>query len=353
MATIVDVAKRAGVSPITVSRVMNKSSLVTEKTIHRVMEAATALDYKPNLIARSLVTRGKTRTIGVILTHIENPIYSVVLSGIAEKAAAFDYNILISYTNDADDALVSINTLLSKQIDALIVLPIEIQKGFSAEDTVHILNDFYAKLELVAQNCRKNNLPVVVLGDIDVPSAIGAVRDDYRRGARMAVEYLISQNHHNIGFLSHAFKDKGLWAERYNGFIEGMREHGCPVKEASVVYCQETIESAAGAMNELLDQPDRPTAVYCANDLIAFGAIHSILGRGLRIPDDISLIGHDGNYIGGMIYPKLTTVSIHPFEMGRECIQIVLSALQNQEFGRTVVISPTIIERETVRRLPG
>lgn len=351
MVTIVDVAKKADVSPITVSRVMNKSPLVTEKTIRRVMEAAEELDYKPNLIARSLVRNNKTQTIGVILTRIENPIYSVVLSGIAENAANYGYNILISYTNDADDALKSIDTLISKQIDGLIVLPIEIRNTYSPEESVQILNSFYKKLEVVAQNCRKNNLPVVVLGDIRVPSAVGTVRDDYRKGAQLAVEYLASCNHKKIGFISHVIKDKGIWGERYTGFIEGMQKCGCDVNLEYIVSSKESTESASEAMNELLDMPDRPTAIYCANDVIAFGAVYAALKRGLRIPDDISIIGHDGNYIGEILYPRLTTVSIHPFEMGKECIRIVISFLRNQPFDETVLIDPTLVIRETVKEI--
>lgn len=355
MATIEEVARHCGVSPMTVSRVINNKGYVSPKTRKLVMAAVKELNYRPNLIARSLVTN-KTSTIGVLMTRLENPIYSLIVSAITQEAVKIGYDIILSTSSDVNSSLKSANTLINKQIDALIVLPMEIRETADVdpddfEKSTRGIGEFYQRFSDIAKELRQSNLPVVAIGASGLDNIFYFVYEDYEAGAAMAVEYLADKGHKGIGFLHHVVTQTGIWGERYRGFFKGLEKTGCTVYPENMEKCLDTIESGYEAMNKLLDKCRNMTAVYCANDIIAAGAASAALGRGLKIPDDISIIGHDGSIYSEAVHPRLTTVSIEPYEIGRQAFNLAMGALKEEREAEEIIIRPKILEGKSVRNI--
>ncbi len=355
MANLNDVARVAGVSPITVSRVMNGSTAVRPETKERVLEAVEKLGYQPNLLARAL-TADRINSIGVLMTRIENPMYSLMISGISSEVAQHDYDILLSGSNDYESSVKSVLTLINKRVSGLLVLPIEYKTenaNGNGEVGAHDLQKMQAFSQRLGQIVRDHAPPrfsVVCIGNQIVHGVDGRVVGNYRGGAGMAVDYLAQNGHREIGFLAHRTTNEGIWGERYQGFMEGMRRHGLQPKPQHIAYCGESLSSATAGMQEILRCDERPTAIYCANDTIAAGAMNAIKSAALRVPEDISVIGHDGSSFGEMLMPALTTVAIYPLEIGRQAAALLLDILSGGT-GAQVIGSPQIIERDSVMRL--
>ena len=359
MTNIKDVAKAAGVSPMTVSRVFNHPELVSQKTVDHVLTIARELDYVPNLLARSLVT-SETHTIGVFVSRPENALYSESLSGITNQAAAHGYNVLMACADSPDAAMQSIQVLMGRQIDGLILLSVDF-RTHSDDDLGQTLveehDEFYRRFDRLAEQCFEREFPVICISQPSrnsAPHCSGFVAHDYCAGAFMAVKYLVGRGHQRIGFLAHTVTNAGIWGERYQGFFRAVEQFGCETHPEWVCRTTDTVAGGFAAMNALLDQHDLPTAVYCANDEIAVGAVNACHARGLHIPQDISIIGHDGNTISRASWPQLSTISIHYREMGCQCVDLLLEQVAHKPFDRiSKLIRPTLVERESVADLRG
>lgn len=362
MTNIKDVAKAAGVSPMTVSRVFNHPELVSKKTADQVMEAARALDYVPNLLARSLVMN-ETHSMGVFVSRPENPLYSESLSAITYQAATHGYNVLMACGSSPDSAMRSIQMLMGRQIDGLILLSVDFRTNGpedSNQTSLAALNDFYDRFDRLAEQCYDRDFPVIAISQSNrnnAPHCSGFVSHDYCAGAMMAVKYLAGMGHRNLGFLAHTVTDTGVWGERYQGFFRAVEQCDCRVRPGWVRHTTDTVVGGFAAMSELLELPPdagRPTAVYCANDEIAVGAINACHAHGVRVPQDISIIGHDGSAISRAAWPQLSTVSIHYREMGRQCVELMLEQVAHKPFDRIgKTIRPTLVERGSVADLRG
>lgn len=368
MTTLDDVAKRAGVSLMTVSRAINDRNVVSARTYEKVMNAINELNYRPNLLARGLAT-SKTKTAGVFVTNLENPLYSIIVSSITLKASMLGYDVILSSGIDISSSLKSVEALFSKQIDGLIVLPAQFSENdpFLVEHSYDLhtgIQHFYSDFTKITEQYREKGLPIVSVGDLQVEGASARVQDDYILGAKMGTEYLIRHNHKKIGFICHTIRDIGIWGQRYHGFFQAMKEGGLAVNLDYIVESDESIEGGFVAMEKLFALKDRPTAIYCANDKIALGALHAALKNGVRVPEDISIIGHDGSIYSQVSYPKLTTVSICPDQIGKKSMELLYKYMNiekepaNETADETAsqpvqeeIITPQIIEGQTVRQI--
>lgn len=349
MPTLDDVAALSRVSAMTVSRVVNNKPGVSAKTVARVEAAIRELNYRPNLVARSLVTN-RINSVGVLFSRLENPLYSVMVSGIVQTAAGYGLDVVLGNGHDVDSLIKSANTLISKQIDGLIVLPFEV--NMNGEEARHgDTLQFYRELEDILSAMSANALPTILLEDTTIKGISGRVRVDYRGGAEMAVDYLVENGHRKIGMICHNVKDAGIWRERYQGFLSAMEKHGCVINEAYIESCFHSIGSGFEAGMRLFSREDRPTAVYCANDEIAAGVLNAATVSGLNVPEDISIIGHDGSLYSEITYPKLTTVSICPFEMGKVCMEQLYSSLNGTKVKPVRTVEPVLIRGESVKKL--
>lgn len=349
MATLEDVATLSGVSAMTVSRVVNNKPGVSSKTIAKVEAAIRQLNYRPNLVARGLVTN-RINSIGVLFSRLENPLYAVMVSGIVQTAASYGLDVVLGNGHDVASLIKSANTLISKQIDGLIVLPVEVNlngKEAFHGDTVH----FYQELESLLSAMAPNTLPTVLLENISIEGISGRVRMDYRGGAEMAVEHLVQNGHTKIGMVHHNVTDAGIWRDRYQGFLSAAERLRCTVKDSYIESCSLSISSGFDAGMRLFAHEDLPTALYCANDEIAAGVLNAAVVSGLRIPEDISIIGHDGSLYSEVTYPRLTTVSIRPFEMGKACMEQLYLALNKQPIDTMRTVEPVLIQGDSVKNM--
>jgi DNA-binding LacI/PurR family transcriptional regulator len=323
--TILDVARRAGVSKSLVSLVMRGSPSVSDERRDAVLRAADELRYRPNAVARSLV-RMRTYVIGVMLSDLHNPYFTEVVDGIEEAAAGAQYHALFNTGGrTAAGESVAIETLLQLRTDGLIlagaVLPGPEILGAAA------------------------TAPIVLVARASRWPSVDSVTNDDRVGARLAIDHLVSLGHRAI---AHVDGGRGAGAAaRRSGYLEAMRRHRLrrAVRVAAGAY---TEEGGASGVSRLLREGERPTAVFVANDLAAIGAMHALEERGLRVPEDISLIGYDNTSLAALGHISLTTIDQPRREIGATAVRLLLERLDGgRAHGRHVVVPPALVVRGT------
>ncbi len=337
--TLALVAKEAGVSIGTASNILSgKTELHTPETVEAVLSVARRLGYRPNRIARSLVAR-QTHTIGVIMepahTVFTRNIYATgVMDGLVEVLGAQGYHLKIISLTELDP-----RTLWAQIDDGTIdgaVLLVPLIGSPLLEWHQHTV------------------LPCVVVGSV-FPESLEfyCVDSDSRHGIRLVVEWLIQQGHRQIGFLRGPDVQTSA-IEREEAFRETLQAYGIPVREAWILGHSYHREGGYEAMHALLQLPERPTAVVCANDLIALGAMEACRERGISVPQEISITGFDDIPIAGLVDPPLTTVRNPIHEIGFHAGEALLEQIRRGEPKRGVrLFAGELIVRASVRRLTG
>lgn len=346
MTNIKDIAKIADVSVMTVSRVLNNKGYVSDEKRKKVLECAKRLNYQPNMIARSLVLN-RTSTVGVLLSHIENPVYAQYVASMSRVFRTHGMDIILSCASSVEDWISGVKTLLGKQVDGLVILPVEL------DDISDYPQAWAQACEEAGKLLRTNAKPYVVIGDSYVSDKSIRVRHDYQAGAEMAVDYLIKTGHRKIGHLRFE-NGGGVWAERLEGFERAMKRAGLHVRAEWIYSCgDDDVYKAMRVTLEMLDRvSELPTAICCANDKFAVGAMQALNMRGMRVPEDISLIGHDGSLYSRCTSPFLTTVSIQPLTAGTRAAEVLLDLLHERPVDRgDVFVPPNFQEGGTVRRI--
>ncbi|MCP1451180.1 LacI family DNA-binding transcriptional regulator [Priestia megaterium] len=313
MVRIIDVAKKANVSTATVSRVLSKPNTVTEETTEKVLQVIKELNYQPNALARQLRTL-ETKTILVIVPDITNPFFSKVLRGIESVAVINGYQVLLGDTgNDLERENGYLNILLQKKADGMVLLT--------------------ARME--SKNIEEMALkyPVVLACEYIEGSAIPTVSINNISGAQKATEYLVKLGHKRIGFISGPL-DGVIGQDRLKGFYQTMTRHNLTVESILVQEGNFSYESGFNIMNQFLALNHPPTAVFAANDEMAFGAINAISSKGLSVPHDISVVGFDDIKFSSIFKPTLTTISQPAFEMGTMAMKLLIKLMNKEEIER-------------------
>ena len=307
MATIREVARAAGVSIATVSRVFNKKTPVNPDTAQRVMQAAGRLDYWPNSAAQGLATRC-TRTFGVMLPDLFGEFYSDVIRGIDLQSRVNEYQILLSSSHsNSEDVLTASRSMLGR-IDGLILMAPD-ESSFETVERV------------------RRHIPVVLLSPRTNVEPCHSVGIDNYRGAKEAVEHLLSLGHRHIAFITGPEGNVDA-EERLRGFRQALAEAGQDPDEALII--QGNFHEIAGfeASSTILEHSPRPTAVFAANDSMAIGLLAALHRRGCRVPEDIAVVGFDDVAIAGYLNPALTTVSVDACGLGRQAVELMLCAME-------------------------
>ena len=318
--TIYDVSRLSGVSTATVSRAFSNPELVREGTRRKVYEAAEVLHYSPNAIAQAMARQRTDRIAFLICKEgatILDEFYAGICDGIMNAANRTDYELMISTAADWDLAA---NTSKNKQVEGVIL-------GGNA------------KPELVSELQNRGIAVVLVnnrMAGFDLPCVVS---DEYG-GVRQALEHLISRGHRNIAMLAGRFSPYIL-NERYRAFLEIAQAHGLPVDARHIKLCDPTVESAAEACRELLSRPDRPTAIFGTNDVVAAGAMKAARRLSLRLPEELAVTGLDDASVCGMLEPELTSVHIDCRRMGELSVERLQSLLAGDENVPQVTVVPT------------
>jgi len=324
------VARRARVSTATVSRVLNNTGPVKSSTRARVLKAIAAFKYSPNLHARSLAG-GQSRSIGVIVSNIDNPFFLDVYRAIETRAHDAGYEVIMAHTDYTSERLVSsIRLMIGRRVAGLAAVVSEMDSELIAE--------------LSAQR-----IPVVFY-DVGTPRPnITNIRVDYASGMSKLTSYLYSLGHRRLGFLAH-HATLGPVHERLKSVLAAARRHrGVQVATAADA---DTLEGGRRAARTLLDAHPRVTAVLCVNDLMAVGAVRELRARGRRVPEDVSVTGFDNITLAQFCQPPLTTVHIPSDTIGETICDFLMNpgkALLPHEF----VIDPELVIRESTGPAPG
>lgn len=312
--TITDIARKLKIAPSTVSRALNDHPALKKETKEAVKALAEKWDYQPNLLALNLLQR-KSNTIGVIVPEITSHFFSAIVTGIQDVVGSSDYNIMICLSNESYEEEMTIVKKLSKiQIDGVLVSPSSETKDF----------DHFRRLQ-------KSGIPVVVF-DRDCPGleADKVLVDDYS-GALQAVEYLIGSGCKNIAHLGGPL-NLSTTVHRLNGYLDALKKNNMPIRPEYIVHVPGfSHKDGAKPAKILLRLENLPDAIFAMNDNIAISAMHEAKKMGLRIPEDISIIGFDDDPHSSFFTPSLSTVWQPVYNIGMLSARILLSHLKNKD----------------------
>jgi DNA-binding LacI/PurR family transcriptional regulator len=322
------VAKLANVSIATVSRTINRVSTVNPKMAKRVWEAIEKLDYFPNTQARALVS-GRSRLLGLIVSEITNPFFPELIQGFEDIAVEHGYEILISSTNyDPQRMSLCIRRMLERRAEGVAVMTFGVEKPL---------------LEQLAER----KVPLVFVDVGPERPGISLLRVDYHHGIRQGVQHLAALGHRDIAFISGP-KRLHSAQSRTSAFSKSLAECAIVANPAWILEGDHTMEGGIDAMDRLLKSKHLPTAVMCSNDMTAIGVLHKLYHAGLRVPDDLSVIGFDDIHIAQVTIPPLTTIQMSCFELARAAVTALRA--QVEEGGdpkRNYKINTHLVVRES------
>ncbi|MBW7881066.1 MAG: LacI family DNA-binding transcriptional regulator [Caldilineaceae bacterium] len=333
MATIRDVAKRAGVAPITVSRVLNNSGYVSAATRARVEQAAADLNFVPNMLAHSLRSN-RTNTLALVVTDITNPFWTTVARGVEDVASDQNFNVIFCNTDESEEKQAQyLSMLLRRRVDGVLLVP-----ASSAGDAVRAL--------------QAQDVKVVVLDRQVAGVEVDTVRGDSVAGARHLAEHLLQLGHRRIAMLAGP-ESLSVTAQRVAGYQEALQAWHVAVDPSLIRYGAFTVESGYVMANEVLALQPRPTALFAANNFIAAGALRALRAAALEVPEDISVVVFDElpNPYGDE--PRLSAAIQPAYDLGQTATRLLLQRITGEapEAYQDIVLPTELAVRTSSRRL--
>ena len=326
--TIADVARKAGVSTATVSRIVNNLSGYSENTKLKVQSAIDELGYKPNAVARGLAS-SKTDTIGVLLPILSSRYSSQLIHGIETEAHKRGYSVIICNTDrNGERTLEYLRILSEKRVEGII---------FASEWVTEEYGTYMKSL----------SIPVVLVSTFSHKFDFPYVRVDDKLASYTAVEYLLDKGHRDIGMISGTPDDRIAGVNRIEGYREALSDYGLDFREDYVSYGDFHFESGIAGMRELWSRSLNLTAVFTASDEMALGALTYLHEKGVCVPGDLSIMGYDDTLDAVMAFPALTTLHQPVEEMGNKAVSILLDKNQSD----SIIMRHSVTERKSVKDL--
>ncbi|HXM11028.1 MAG TPA: LacI family DNA-binding transcriptional regulator [Terriglobales bacterium] len=306
-----EIARRAGVSIATVSRVINRTPTVNPRLARRVLKLVDEIGYFPNTQARALVS-GRSKIFGLIVSEITNPFFPEIVAVFEKIAVEHGYEILLTSTvHDPKLMESSVRRMIERRVDGVAVMT------FGME-------------ELLLEDLKLRRVPLVFV-DIGPPlPRISNIRIDYLHGIRQAIQHLAALRHQRIAFVTGPLSLKSAIARR-DAFLQSMQEIGLAVDPQLVVAGDHTTEGGMDAAAKLLRVPAKPTAILCSNDMTAIGVMRKSYEDGVVIPRDLSLVGFDDVRLARFMLPPLTTVQMSQAELARLAFEALLADVDRQD----------------------
>jgi LacI family transcriptional regulator len=310
--TMSDVARAAGVDVSTVSRALNErtAGMLRPETVERVMAAAEELDYRPNALARGLRTQ-RSHTIGMIIPDLTNPFFPPVVRGLEDVLGASGYTLILANTdNDPRREEVGLSSLVGRQVDGLLLATSHLdERGLDA--------------------ARLGGLPVVLVNRRGSDPSVPAAVPDDDAGVTLVVDHLVELGHHHIAHVAGP-QDTSTGHDRLESFTRRARELDRYDEDLIVHADVYGVDQGREACLELLDRGRPITAIFAANDLLAIGCLRALRERGIRVPDQVSLVGFNDMPLVDLLEPPLTTVRVPQYELGRTAGRLLLELLAGE-----------------------
>ena len=330
-ASIKDVAREAGVSIATVSRVLNDIDVVNEETKKKVLEAIKKLGYRPNIVARSLKTQ-RTRTVGILIPDISNQFYPEIVRGAEDVANIYDYNVMLCNSDfDLDKEKEYLRVLKEKMVDGVLYMSSSLNK-----DILDLINELDVKTVLVETDDENAHLPSVTIDNV--------------KATYETTKYLIDKGIKDIAFIGVSREDNNAWKKRYTGYKNALEESSIAIREEYTYFHNLKVETGYNGVMEMLNKGANPKAIVCASDEIAMGAINALRDKGLKVPEDVSVTGFNDIDLARAFYPKLTTVHQPMYDMGSVAMRMLIKIINNKvlEEGH-FVLNYNLVERDSCK----
>ena len=306
--TIIDVAKEAGVSRQTVSRAVNNRGEIRAETRERVLEAVKRLGYRPNRVARGMVTQ-RMQTIGLVLGDIANPFFPEVARGVQDVALANDYHVFLYNTdNKPDIEMQGLDSLEAQTVDGIILF----SHAASQKDLLVFANRYR---------------PVVLINRMLTHAHVSSLMVDNFHGAQLAVQHLAAQGHTQIGMLTNSDLSSSK-VRRVQGFRQALEARGLPLKDEWIVSTAPTLEGGYHATHARLTRYPQITALFGYNDLLALGALRACHELGRQVPKSCGIVGFDDIHLASMVTPSLSTIRVDKYKIGQQAMQRLLMMIE-------------------------
>lgn len=330
MATsIKDVAKEAGVSIATVSRVLNDIDVVNEDTKKKVLDAIQVLGYRPNIIARSLKTQ-KTKTIGILIPDISSQFYPEIVRGAEDVANIYDYNVILCNSDfDVEKEKEYLRVLKEKMVDGVIYMSSSLN-----DEILNLIKELDLKTILVETKDKQGVFPSVTI--------------DNAKATYDGTKYLIEKGLKKLAFIGVDSETQNAWGERYLGFEKALNDNNLSVDKDLVYFDTLKVKSGSEGIQKFVESKKDFDAIVCASDEIAMGAINALRENNIKVPEDVSVVGFNNNYAGSIFYPKITTVSQPSYDMGSVAMRMLIKIVNKKEVEQSQFVLPhELIKRES------
>lgn len=333
--TIKDIAAVLGLTPSAVSKALNNHPRISEKTKLAVQEVVEQLDYQPNYLSSAL-RKGKSNLVGVIIPRVNSHFFSSVMENIEKVLNLNGYSIIMTQSNELyAKECQEIDTLLKIQVDGII--------ASMANETTDL--GYYEKIkskgtELVMFDRGEEGLNVDYIGI-----------DDYK-SSHLVVDHLVSQNCQKIAHIA-GFKHIRIYKERIRGYQDALEKWNLKIEDNWIVESNLRLEDGRQIMQQLLDAPERPDAVYVAGDIAALGALQVLLENNIRVPEEIALIGFSDEPFTSLTQPSISTVNQHSDQIGKLAAEAFLNRMNNPKNTtiNRIILEPELIIRQSSKRI--
>jgi len=332
--TVYDIAKEANVSVSTVSRVLNDTAPVKASTREKVNAVIKKYQFQPNALARSLISKA-TGMIGMILPDITNPFFPEVFKGAEDEARAKGYTLFLC-NSGGDNRRESeyLSALMEKRVDGILFLGGRINSTRCRPE----LADEVAELS--------ERIPVVLVNGTLPKHSLHRVLTDEAAGAESASQHIIGLGHREIAFIG-GVADMMPTVQKVKAFKKKMTENRLRIRPEWIVHGDFSVESGKASMTKLLRGRERPSAVLCVNDFTAVGAVKAAIEHGLRVPEDISIVGYDDTPLATTVIPELTTVTQQTYELGKQSVHLLHRLISGEKAKKVTILEPQLVVRQS------
>lgn len=313
------------------SRVLNDIDVVNEDTKKKVLEAIKKLGYRPNIVARSLKTQ-RTRTVGIVIPDISSQFYPEIVRGAEDVANIYDYNVMLCNSDfDVEKEKEYLRVLTEKMVDGVLYMSSSL-----GDETLKLINELNLKTVLVETKDKEGVFPSVTIDNV--------------MAAYDATKYLLDKGLTKVAFIGVNKEAENAWGKRYEGYEKALEESGVKLDESLIYFESIKVKSGHKGVTKMLNDGTMPEAIFCASDEIAMGAINALRENGIKVPEEVSVIGFNDIDLAHVFYPKLTTIAQPMYDMGSVAMRMLIKLINQKTLEEGHYVLPhELIKRDSCK----